>query len=359
MIPRVLIVGAGLTGATTALLLQRELQQRVSIAIWETARGSGGRMNTNRSNSNPKASADLGAQYISCSPAYATLHAEFYDELLTNDILKPCSVIIEGLKEPEPGTKHYIAPSGINLIVKFYLQQSGVTVDHNRNLNTIDVQVHDDVESILAGYKSGDKKTPYDVVLLTQPVPKLFQLEGGIHSILTKNSDVLRKLQDVEYSSRYALGLYYPPGTKIDVEWAGKYTYDDPCIRWICIDNKKREQESNENGPTVVVHTSVPFGLKHLEDNKEDVQQLILQHLSTLLPNLPDPIEVKCQRWRYSQVYKGIEGSPGCLKLMESKSGLLLMAGDAFVHSNYDGCIESAKTSSQTIINFLKSNGKL
>ena len=55
-------------------------------------------------------------------------------------------------------------------------------------------------------------------------------------------------------------------------------------------------------GPSLVVHTSVPFGLEHLEQEKEDVQPIILQELNKLLPGLPQPISIKCQKWRYSQV---------------------------------------------------------
>lgn len=55
-------------------------------------------------------------------------------------------------------------------------------------------------------------------------------------------------------------------------------------------------------GPSLVVHTSVPFGLKHLEKDKEEVQPIILQELHKLLPDLPQPISIKCQKWRYSQV---------------------------------------------------------
>lgn len=51
-----------------------------------------------------------------------------------------------------------------------------------------------------------------------------------------------------------------------------------------------------------MVHTSVPFGLEHLEEDTEEVQPLILEELDQLLPGLPQPVGIKCQKWRYSQV---------------------------------------------------------
>lgn len=49
-----------------------------------------------------------------------------------------------------------------------------------------------------------------------------------------------QELESVSYSSRYALGLFYEAGVKIDVPWAGQYITSNPCIRFISIDNKKR-----------------------------------------------------------------------------------------------------------------------
>lgn len=55
-------------------------------------------------------------------------------------------------------------------------------------------------------------------------------------------------------------------------------------------------------GPSLVVHTSVSFGLENLEQDKEKIQPIILEELYKLLPELPQPVSVKCQKWRYSQV---------------------------------------------------------
>ena len=61
----------------------------------------------------------------------------------------------------------------------------------------------------------------------------------------------------------------------------------------------------------MVVHTSVPFGMRHLEQDKEEVEPVILEELNRLLPGLPQPISVKCQKWRYSQVRGGGGGGWG------------------------------------------------
>ena len=56
------------------------------------------------------------------------------------------------------------------------------------------------------------------------------------------SSQVKSNLEEVDYSSRYALGLFFDKGVKLDEPWSGKYVNDHPIFRFIAIDNKKRGQ---------------------------------------------------------------------------------------------------------------------
>ncbi|XP_054222204.1 renalase isoform X8 [Homo sapiens] len=140
----------------------------------------------------------------------------------------------------------------------------------------------------------------FDLIVLTMPVPEILQLQGDITTLISECQR--QQLEAVSYSSRYALGLFYEAGTKIDVPWAGQYITSNPCIRFVSIDNKKRNIESSEIGPSLVIHTTVPFGVTYLEHSIEDVQELVFQQLENILPGLPQPIATKCQKWRHSQV---------------------------------------------------------
>ncbi|XP_019594464.1 renalase isoform X3 [Rhinolophus sinicus] len=97
---------------------------------------------------------------------------------------------------------------------------------------------------------------------------------------------------------------------------------------------------SSEIGPSLVIHTTVPFGVTHLEHSVEDVQELIFQQLETILPGLPQPVATKCQKWRYSQVTHAAANYPGQMTL--HCKPFLVCGGDGFTHSNFDGCIASA-----------------
>lgn len=54
------------------------------------------------------------------------------------------------------------------------------------------------------------------------------------------NESQKQQLESASYSSRYALGLFYEAGARIDVPWAAAYIADNPCIRFVSVDNKKR-----------------------------------------------------------------------------------------------------------------------
>ncbi|XP_053167027.1 renalase isoform X2 [Hemicordylus capensis] len=340
---RVLIVGAGLTGSLCAALLRKEFPQRpLHIVLWDKARGAGGRMATSRGFHDPKCTVDLGAQYVTRVPDYAEKHQSFYEDLLTHGVLRPLTAPVEGMVVKE-GTDNFVTPQGMSSIVKHYLKESGADIFYEHHVTQI--YLKDGKWEVCNTTGSSDQ---FDIVILTMPVPQILQLQGDIVKIINKSQR--QQLESVSYSSRYALGLFYEAGTQIDVPWAAQYISNNPCIRFISIDNKKRNIESSDIGPSVVVHTSVPFGTEHLEWDKEKVQQLILEQLEEIIPSLPKPASIKCQRWRYSQVTKAFPDCPGRITLHTKP--FLVCGGDGFIHSNFDGCIDSA----MSIVEALKSS---
>ena len=98
--------------------------------------------------------------------------------------------------------------------------------------------------------------------------------------------------------------------------------------------------DSSTSCASVLVHTSVPFGLANLDSDIQEIEDTIYSHFLELFPNLPRPTSTRCIRWRYSQVYKSFPGQPGAVVI--SSDPLMVLVGDAFVHSNFSGCIESA-----------------
>ncbi|CAN0162055.1 unnamed protein product [Bubo scandiacus] len=334
---RVLVVGAGLTGSACAALLRGAALGH--IAVWDKARGAGGRMSTSGSARDAARTADLGAQYVTLEPERAGPRRSFYEELLSHGILKPLTAPIEGLVVKE-GSCNYMAPQGMSSVVKYYLKQSGADVFYEQHVTHICLQDGKWEVSRKMGLPE-----QFDIVILTMPVPQILQLQGDIVNII--NESQKQQLESASYSSRYALVLFYEAGTQIDVPWAAQYITDNPCIRFISIDNKKRNIESSEIGPSVVVHTTVTFGSEHLDSDPAEVQQLILSHLERIVPSLPKPASIKCHKWRYSQVTKAVPNCPG--QMILHTQPLLICGGDGFTHSNFDGCIDSAMSIAEAV----------
>uniref|UniRef100_A0A3B4Z2H2 Renalase, FAD dependent amine oxidase n=1 Tax=Stegastes partitus TaxID=144197 RepID=A0A3B4Z2H2_9TELE len=337
---RVLIVGAGLTGSLCACLLRRELQSKVQIVVWDKARGAGGRMSTSRPPDVSSHSVDLGAQYITATPAYAQSHHSFYSELLSAGVLQPLSCQIEGLRQQDD-SKNYMTPLGMGSVVKHFLSESG---KHFLSESGADLFFEHHVTALYrrgasweVEKKAGGSET-FDAVVLTMPVAQILQLQGDVGQLLSVQQK--QQLDGVVYSSRFAVALFFSPDAAFSFSWGARYVSDSRCICYIAVDSRKRNKDSPGLGPSLVVHTSVPFGLEHLERDKEDVQPIILQELHRLLPGLPEPISTKCHKWRYSQVLTSVPDCPGHMIVLDQP--LLVCGGDAFCHSNFDGCVESA-----------------
>ena len=85
----------------------------------------------------------------------------------------------------------------------------------------------------------------FDSVIVTVPTPQLLHLKGSIQDFLHSK---ISSLETVQYSSRYAVALYFAQGAKIDVPWTCKYVVDSPCIRFISVDSRKRFGEGKRTG---------------------------------------------------------------------------------------------------------------
>ncbi|XP_052833789.1 renalase [Octopus bimaculoides] len=341
-VSRVLIVGAGISGALTAALLRKELSH-VHISVWEKARGAGMYI---RFHLPVVRGDDILQKYVFECVEYVTfvfLISEFeekqiYNELFSTGLLQPFKGLIEGESPAGHSLQNFVCPKGFSALVKHFLS-SAAPVDVKFESRVVSITKHPatTTDQLVVSTESGHQDT-FDAVILTVPVPQLFLLEGDIPKMLDSNKTLKEQLESVSYSSRFCLGIYYPPGTTLNLPWTAKYIDGHPCLRYICVDTQKRADP--QSGQSVVVHSSVPWGVEHVEESKDDVKPIMLDYVRGLLPNLPDPEFVKGHKWRYSQARTPFPGSPGCVQL--SKDPSLLVGGDGFSYSKFEGCIDSA-----------------
>ena len=347
-----MVVGAGITGSLTASLLARRAPEvAVSVTVWDKARGAGGRMTTYRQPTDPSLHVDMGAQYISHfkrtgeSAEFQRLKDGIFSELTSEGILRPFCGQIEGeLHDPAKHTlSKFVAPKGMSNIAKYFLSQSNAATEFQQKLTEIK---HDSDHKIFC-VTAHQCQAHFDALVLTIPVPQMLALEGNLMSSI--NPEIVTKLNSVKYSSRYALGLFYGQGPSVPhCDWSGKYI-NNPVIRYASWDTAKRAFGSKEK--TLLLHTSVPFGIQHLESNTTEVQEPILQALNELIPGLPPASHSRLIRWRYSQVVQPYPGSPGCVVL--SHKPLVVATGDGFSESTFEGCVYAADATVNTLVQHL------
>ncbi len=68
---------------------------------------------------------------------------------------------------------------------------------------------------------------------------------------------------------------------------------------------------------------------------------------------LGKPLCTKLVQWRYSQCRTPVSGTPDAVLL--NKSPPLVVAGDAFAGSNFDGCVASAEAATDAVMDALTS----
>ena len=338
-----LVVGAGITGSLTAAFLSKSFPE-VAVTMWEKARGAGGRMTTHRLPEDGSLHVDMGAQYISRFDTqedleYKKRKEEIYSELLSSRTLVPFNGEIEGGQpQSSPVLCNYVAPTGLSSTAKHFLAQSKGKKQFQHSLTSVIVSGKVECNT------SCGTRANFDAVVLTLPVPEILKLEGNLKTLITP--DIKTKLEGVQYSSRYALGLFYNDSTSLPrYNWSAKY-FDNQTIRFACWDSDKRAV-SQVKGRTLLLHTSVPFGLKNLESDKIVVQSTILNSLKDVIPGLPEATHSHIIRWRYSQVFQPYPSCPGCVVLCENP--LVVATGDGFIGSNFENCLRAAYATEEVL----------
>ena len=346
---KLLIVGGGATGGIIAHLLNKSSSvAKIILSVWEKSRGVGGRMSTHRFEGN--AMADMGAQYItvpwnSGKPS-ATLNTfnEAIQDLLYSNILVPFNGVIEGELSSRQGTKNFVAPGGINSVVKHFMNTSKAQVCFNKRLVSVNVSGN----AVCCTAEDGTSET-YDAVVLTIPLPQVSTVQGNIATLLKEHE---KQLTGAEYSSRYAVAFTYKQDVLSLFTWSAKYFQDD-VIRYVSCESRKKG-ETNVSAPVLIAHTSVPFGVHHLEEDKQAITKTIESRLSVIIPGLPPPVDSYCIRWRYSQVRQQVRGSEGYVVIQDTP--LIVLTGDAFTHSNLEGAFKAAGATARLIEEKLSNN---
>ena len=212
-VKRVLIIGAGCTGACAAVSLRQLLGPRIGIEVWEKARGPGGRMTTTRQELGQQTvRADVGAQYFSVDISDPNSQALLEVLVQRKAVAEVDTALLSSSPERPKGDawRHYAGvDGGLSSALKCLLEEADATLHAERRVAAIDPQ--------------GDKwrvrpfdgaPEAFDAVLVAIPGcgpggDNLNKIRGGWEALIDRDCD--RLLRTPEHDHRFSVVLFLNP----------------------------------------------------------------------------------------------------------------------------------------------------
>jgi len=314
------IVGAGITGTLVAYFLRNKFKLTTPITILEKSRNGYGRTNSwamprvsreERKNYVNLGSVDLGAQHIS----FETLsepqreivnfwtHRGHLRKLDSSEITNAPPKYISGT--------NYAFENGGSMAVAALLDSIG----------NCDVLFG---ESVTKDLISSENNVQW---IVTAPTKQAVSLVPMVDSFCN--------LEKVEYSARICLGIMAKT-LPAAISTAGYYYLNEPQmpnVRYIAV-----TKTTDPDAHCICVHSSVPFGLKHADNDKNVAGKELLAEFENHYGPTDLVGDVVLHKWKYSQVYKSPYQSQNYIN-----TDNITVTGDAFgPTANILGCITAA-----------------
>jgi predicted NAD/FAD-dependent oxidoreductase len=312
-----LIIGAGMTGLTAAVELQRA---GLHVVIVDKGRGVGGRIASRRIGG---AAFDHGAQFMTGrEPRFAGLLEEW----------RQAGLVMEwgrGFAGREDGHSRWRGNPAMTAVAKRLAQGIEVVLE----------------KQVIALRRSGDgwsaetatgKFLTSKVVLLTPPVPQSLAMldAGGI----TIPPAMRERLEGIEYERCLAVMAVLDGPSRIPPP--GGLALDDAAIAWLA-DNQMKGISLE---PAVTIHASHGFSLQHWEGDRLESGRGIIAAAGKWLGARVKTFQV--HGWRYS---KPMHVAERPLEILH-ESPMLVLAGDAFAAPRVEGAAVSGWAAADAIL---------
>ncbi|KAL6955792.1 renalase [Sarracenia purpurea var. burkii] len=138
----------------------------------------------------------------------------------------------------------------------------------------------------------------------------------------------------------------------LPASWSAKFLPHDCVIRYVAIQENKIGLSDSKS--SVIFHTSIQFGDKYKTVDDELTKSILVEHARRLFPEFPDPIEIRHHKWNYSQILDPYDNTENNMRsVIIHENPLIIIAGDAFTSSNFEGCVASAGSVADILKNYL------
>jgi len=367
---RVLVIGAGATGACVAYRLRSALGSKARIVVWDKARGAGGRMSTNRQDG-LNVRADMGAPYLSMDGRDANC-AAVADMLCEARVCAdvPRDRLAKTPERPsQPGWRHLAGVNGgVNDALKKILDEAKAEVSFEQRVAGLDQQRGQWRAKPFSG-----KYEDFDAVIVAVPGcgvggDNLNKIHGGWENVFSRAQN--QELQSVQHDQRWAFALFFPADciAKCD-EFFGpdaiEKVIEDRVIHLLCYQTRKTAHlggGGSKNAVAVVAHTTVEWARQNARANGRDQRLLdeVAEQVKWILGfGRARLLASKVITWKQCHVTRPVSANRSdgpCMVACSSPP--LILAGDYFTESNFGGCLTSAYAAADNLVKFVASDAE-
>lgn len=308
--PRVAVVGAGVSGLTCARTLA---DHGFPVTVFDKGRGPGGRVSTRRAE--PGLSFDHGAQYFTArNPHFVRLVRSWQEQGGVAEwggrvVTLEAGAVADTSPQPRfvgvPGMSAVAAHLAAGLAVR--RETRIASVSHTRDV----WKLADD---------SGGRYGPFEFLVVTLPAPQAAELIGP-HPFAPDPASVAM-------SPCWAvLAAFDQP---LDVPWDGAFVHGSP-LSWACRNSSKPGRPA---GPECwVLHAGPEWSADHLEEPPEAVAPRLLAALeaATGVP-VPPAVHLSAHRWRHS-----LGSDPADRRALFDPAAGLVVCGDWLAGGRVEG----------------------
>jgi photolyase PhrII len=285
-LPRVAVIGGGLSGVFAARTLQ---DHGLPVTIFEKSRGVGGRMATRL---DEESEFDHGAQYFTArDPRFK----RYVDSWSGQGLVEPWSgpIVVydqHGQYQATAPTTRYVGTPTMKAVVKHLAKDLDIKTQCQVDVVNAKSNQYELVSS--AGQSFGE----FDRVIVAVPAPQAAAL-------LRQESNILPKLQTITMEPCWAVMAEFD--SPLPVAWGGAFINVGP-LRWIARNATKPGRDHSREW--VVLHANATWSQELLEESSDTIAKELLKALSDVLGyNLPTTRQYRTHRWRYAIPFQTYE----------------------------------------------------
>jgi len=259
-IPRVAVIGAGISGLMSAKTLH---EFGFDVTVFEKSRGPGGRTATRRAD--PGLSFDHGAQYFTARDAHFIRHVEAWIEQKIVAEWTGRIVTIDGANvRPKTDQPHrYVGVPGMKAIAHHLSADLGV------RLETRIVRLHRVGKDWQVTDAAGQIHGPFDHVIVSLPAPQAAELLGE-HAFAAE-------VRAIPMTPCWAVLAAFD--VRIEAAWDGAFVHDSP-LAWVARNSSKPGR--NDAHDCWVLHASPDWSAAHEDLARDTVKATLLSAFASI-----------------------------------------------------------------------------